>query len=291
MNVPLPQPRTDGGPGVEIAGLDIRQIGDADARFLKDLVYRDRVVVLRGDTAPAPADFIAFARRLGAPQVYPIDSYHHPEHPELYISSNISKNGKRYGVARTGYYWHTDCCFLSEPVSLTMLAMEVLPAGPRETLFIDMVEVLDALPPALRGRLEQRAAWHGPNGRYKVREADVGKPLHELLDEIGRLSPDVRHPCVIAHPATGERALYVNEGFTTRVEGLSPEDSRDLLAAVFAFTRESHRIRAHLWQPGDIVLWDNRTVVHRSGAVPSAEDYVVFRISIFDGLPFYAKSE
>lgn len=109
--------------------------------------------------------------------------------------------------------------------------------------------------------------------------------MHELIDEIARLSPDVRHPAVIAHPATGERALYVNEGFTTRIDGLASEDSRALLGELFALAHQ--RAQTHTWRPGDVVIWDNRLVLHRSGAVPQDEEYVVFRISIFDGLPFY----
>jgi (R)-3-[(carboxymethyl)amino]fatty acid dioxygenase/decarboxylase len=281
--------RADGGPGVELCGVDVRVFTATDAARLREIIYRERVVVLRDQTRLAPADYIAFSRLLGTPQIYPIDSYHHPDHPELYISSNLRFDGKRYGVARTGAYWHTDCCFLREPVSFTMLAMDLLPRSRRDTLFVDMAEVWRSLPEALASRLRGRAAFHGPNGRYKVREVDVGKPLGELIAEIAKLSPDVPHPVVIEHPVTGERALYVNEGFTTRLTGLDADESRALLDQLFAFTCSADRVRTHTWKLGDVVLWDNRLVIHRSGGVADDEDYIVFRISIFDGLPFYAQ--
>lgn len=277
--------RTD-GPGIEITGADLRQPPAELARRVQESLYAQRVVVIRNQEL-APSEYLAWSRMLGRPQVYPIDVYNHPEYPEIYVSSNLKVDGKRFGVARTGYYWHTDCSFLTEPVSFTMLYLPVQPKSRRETLFVDMTRVLRDLDPALRDKIASRWAIHGPNGRYKIREQDVGKPMHELLDEVDAAFPKVRHPCTIKHPVTGVDALYVNDGFTVGIEGLSDTEARPALKALFSRMHEPERVEAHVWRPGDVLIWDNRQVIHRSGAAPQDEEYVVLRISIFDGLPFY----
>lgn len=275
------------GSGAIVQGVDVRGLGAEALQQLRERVlYRNRFILFRGQSLSNP-EYIEFARKFGTPQVYLQDNYHHPEHPEIFVSSNISVNGRKLGVARTGYYWHTDCSFQQTPLSLTMLYPRILPQGRRETLFIDMRSVLQRMPAGLRERLEGRGAWHGGNGRYKVREEDVGRPLHELIETEAEMAPPVRHPIVIRHGVTDEPVLYVNEGFTLRIDGAAAHESTSLLADVFAFIARPEHVIPHEWQEGDILLWDNRTLLHRSGASPTHEPQMIYRIGIYDGHPFY----
>lgn len=280
-----------GGAGAAVLEMDVRELDDEALRALRDdVLYRKRLVLFRGQRL-SRLDYINFARRLGTPQVYPQDNYHHPQHPEIFVSSNISVDGEKLGVARTGYYWHTDCSFQQDPLPLTMLYPQILPQGNRETLFVDMHAVLERLPAALRRRIEGRHAWHGGNGRYKIRAVDVGRPLHEIAEEEARLAPPVRHPLVIEHGVTGEAVLYVNEGFTLRIDGESAEESAALLAELFAFTARPEHVITHSWEEGDILIWDNRTLLHRSGANPPHEPQMIYRIGLYDGRPFYVRKD
>jgi taurine dioxygenase len=274
--------------GVEIDGVALQTLSEANVRAIREeFVYRHRFVLFRNQALSA-GEYLAFAQKLGTPQVYPQDNYHHPAHPEIFISSNLAVNGRKLGVARTGYYWHTDCSFQAAPLPLTMLYPQILPSSRRETMFIDMSDVLTRLPAALRERVERRVAWHGGNGRYKIREEDVGRPLHEVLATERQIAPPVSHPVVIRHGRTGEGVLYVNEGFTMRLEGLSPEESAATLAEVFAFIARPEHVITHEWRPGDVIFWDNRSLVHRSGASPADEPQLIYRIGVYDGHPFYA---
>jgi len=275
------------GAGALVQGADVRKLGGEELRALREgVLYRRRFILFRGQSL-STTEYIDFARKFGTPQVYLQENYHHPEHPEIFISSNISVNGKKLGVARTGYYWHTDCSFQQTPLSLTMLYPQILPKGRRETLFIDMHTVLERLPPGLRRRLEGHNALHGGNGRYKVREEDVGKPLHELIEAESRIAPPARHPVIIQHAVTGEKSLYVNEGFTLGIEGYTADESRALLSDTLAFIARPEHVITHEWQEGDILVWDNRTLLHRSGASPLHEPQMIYRIGIYDGHPFY----
>ncbi|ATB37756.1 dioxygenase [Cystobacter fuscus] len=279
------------GVGALVDKVDVRRFGNEEARELREnVLYRRRFILFRGQKL-STTEYIDFARKLGTPQVYLQDNYHHPEHPEIFISSNVSINSRKMGVSRTGYYWHTDCSFQQQPLSLTMLYPRILPEGRRETLFIDMPSVLERLPMGLRQRLEGRDAWHGGNGRYKVREEDIGKPLHELIEAEARLAPPVRHPSIIQHPLTQERSLYVNEGFTQRIDGYAADESSALLADVFAFIARPEHVITHEWEEGDILVWDNRTLLHRSGASPRHEAQMIYRIGLYDGHPFYSPKD
>ena len=275
-----------GGLGVA-ARADLRTIDEAAAAEIRSAVHRHAFVVFRGQALTAP-EYIAFARKLGTIEAYLQENYHHPDHPEIFVSSNEVRDGKKFGVAKTGNYWHTDQQFLPRPLPFTLLYPQKLPDAKRETLFVDMGRVLDALPVALRERVEPLQGVHEGKWRYKVREADVGRSLAEIVADIDRLAPAVRHPAVFAHPATGRRVLYVSPGFTTGLAGLPHEDAQQTLAGLFDFATRPEHVVAHEWQAGDLAVWDNRQLLHRSGAVPEGQVSTHYRIGVHDGLPFYA---
>jgi taurine dioxygenase len=92
---------------------------------------------------------------------------------------------------------------------------------------------------------------------------------------------------VIAHPVTGKRALYVSSGFTAGLEGLSAETNREIMSQLFTFIERPQHVHVHRWQDGDILLWDNRNLLHRASDTPPGEQSCSYRIGIYDGLPFY----
>jgi taurine dioxygenase len=231
--------------------------------------------------------YIAFARRLGTPQIYFQDNYHHPGHPEIFVSSNVLENGKKVGVAGTGRYWHTDCAFQREPLSWTMLYPQILPQSVRETYYIDMCQVYQNLPAELKQQVDDARMLHEAKWRYKVQACDIDRAIIDILKDFEKKAPSVTHPAVIVHPVTYQRALYISEGFTTQVVGINPELSQQLLSALLAFVQRDEHIYTHTWQAGDILLWDNRVLLHKAGGCPEGESSVSHRIGVYDGLPFY----
>ncbi len=277
-----------GGIGAEVRGLDLNALAtDApEIRVLRDLIYRNKLLTIRNQ-ALSMQEYIDFARKIGRPQVYFQPQYHHPDHPEIFVSSNMLENGKKVGVAGTGRYWHTDCQFEKQPLSLTSIQPVVFPKTVRGTHYIDMSRVYAELPAHLRRYVDGATCVHEGKLRYKVQASDIDKSLIEILDRIHHEVPPVEHPAVIEHPVTGVKILYMSSGFTTKIKGLSYEENERVIGEVFAFAEQPHFIHTHVWDEGDIILWDNRYLNHRSSDLPKGEHSKSYRIGIYDAHAFY----
>ena len=272
--------------GAEIRGVDLRTIGAEQARLIKAAVHEHALVRFKDQKMTVP-EYVQFGNKLGTHMPYPDPRYHHPEFAEVFVSSNVK--GRTMGMGRSGYFWHTDLSFKPKPQPLTVLYPQLLPQAKRETLFVNMANVYARLPEQLRSRLEGRTAKHDPVLRYKVGLADVeaNLDLGELIARGRAAFPAPTHPCVITHPVTKKKILYMNEGFTTSVDGYSYEDSQALLAEVFPFIERPEHVQAHSWALGDIIIWDNRMLIHRAGFMAPGDFQTIFRLNIDDGVPFY----
>lgn len=288
----VPRPGADGTPagrlGFPIEGLNVAELDAAGAARLRAAVYANKLVVLRG-LELSDVEYIALARKLGEPQIYFQPNYHHPDHPEIFVSANVPIEGRKVGVAGTGRYWHSDYQFFDEPLPFTMVAPRLIPAGNRGTCFVDMEAVYANLPAELAHFVEGTRAIHEAKWRYKIQASDIDKSITEVLEEFGRITPAVTHPTVITHPVTGRRSLYVSRGFTVGIEGLTHEENRAALEALFAFVERPEHVHLQAWAHGDILLWDNRQVIHMSSGALHGSPSISYRIGVYDGLPFYAE--
>ena len=276
--------------GVQILDINVASASRREIEKIKQLLYNYKLVIFREQNIN-DAQYLEFAQKIGTPQVYPQDNYHHPEHPEIFVSSNVLKDGKKFGVRGTGRYWHTDCAFLEEPLPFTMLYPQILPKSIRETYYIDMQQVYQKLPAHLKSYVDGKYLIHEGKWRYKVQEWDIDKAMIDILRDIEERFPAVRHPAIVTHPVTGAKILYANSGFTTGIEGLDYETNQKVLQELFAFIERKEHIHTHVWQEGDLILWENRTLNHMASTVPPGEKSVSYRIGIYDGLPFYVSSE
>jgi taurine dioxygenase len=275
--------------GAEVVDIDITLVDAVEVEIIKQLVYEHKLVVFRGQN-PNEEQYLEFAQKIGVPQIYPQENYHHPDYPEIFVSSSIPKDGIKFGVSGTGRYWHTDCAFLDQPLPLTMLYPQVLPNSIRETYYIDMQQVYKKLPANLRSYIDGKYLIHEGKWRYKVQEWDIDKSITELLDDFEKKFPPAKHPAVITHPVTHAKILYMSQGFTTRIKGLDYEKNQEVLRELLSFIQRDDHIHTHLWQDGDILLWDNRTLNHMASTVPKGEKSISYRIGIYDSLPFYLPS-
>jgi taurine dioxygenase len=272
--------------GAQIHGVDCGAVTDGQARDILAAVHHHALVRLKGQNLTVH-QYVEFGEKLGTIMPYPDERYRHPEHPGVFVSSNVK--GRTMGMARSGYFWHTDLSFKPRPQPLTMLYPQRLPPVKRETLFIHMANVYDALPAALRSIVDGRTAKHDPAMRYKVGQADVDANLDvgEILERGRRMFPAPTHPLVITHPATRRRILYMNSGFTTSIDGLPHEDSQAALEELFAFIERPEHVQPHAWELGDIIVWDNRMLIHKAGYMAPGDFQTIFRLGIDDLVPFY----
>jgi taurine dioxygenase len=275
--------------GCGIHGIDANTATSAELSAIKDLLYKNRLVVLK-DQAVTEQQYCDFATRFGFPVPYLQENYHHPEYPLIFVSSNVKKDGKSIGVARTGGYWHSDTSFEKEPKVITMLMPKVLPVNhARSTKFVDMAEVYAALPQATKDKLAGAVFLHSGRYRYKVRPENAGYDIFEILQAIDAFAPPVRHPAVIKHPYTGEDVLYANSGFTIGIADRSLDESASLLKEIFALAESDRFVREVRWSMGDIIIWDNRFLSHTSGRNSGPEEETMMhRITLQDGFPLCA---
>lgn len=276
----------DEGPGVAIEGLDARSLTPDVADALKALIYEHKFIVLR-DTQLDTVEYIKFAKHFGTIEPYHQANYHHPDHPEIFVSSNVSVDGKKVGVAKTGQFWHTDYSFMPEPLSFTFVYPQIIPPGKRGTMFIDMGRVLRELPAELAELVKDRRAFHDATHYYKIRPEDIDAAIIDLVKKFRAMSPGQWHPLVTKHPVTAEETLYFSGGFTTSIEGLSIAENHAALRRLAEFTQAERFIRTHWVQPGDLMMWDNRGLIHHAAHPTQGGASCNYRISLYDGLPFY----
>lgn len=279
-----PQP----GMGVIAEGFDPGS--DVDVRRLKQAVYRHRIVIVKEQHLDS-AELLEFGRRLGTPQLYYEPIYHHPDVPEVFVSSNIATAGRRLGVPKTGQFWHSDYQFMPRPFDLTIISPRRVPSERRGTLFIDLAAAYRQLEPELARAASETVAIHTPRRKFKIRPGDVYRPIGDLLAEIDTRTPPVRRPTVIRHPHTGEQVLYVSEGATETIEDSDGHQKSDMLEQLLSTTgqldpdAEHPAIHLQRFDVGDLLIWDNIALAHRSLHNPTEEPAESWRVTLYDDEP------
>lgn len=182
---------------------------------------------------------------------------------ELYDASNLDQNGEllsadspRRKYNRGNELFHTDSSFNDLPTKWSLLLAHVLPPTRGDTEFTDLRAVYAELPPATQARLEGLVAEH-----YLWHSRELGG-FAAVTEEMKRLMPPVRHP-VVRTAADGRRTLYIG-AHASHVVGWPVEEGRALLQELLTCAAEPRNVYAHKWCDGDLVIWDNRCVLHRA---------------------------
>jgi taurine dioxygenase len=255
----------------QIAGSFAGEVLGADLEREEDFAavhgaFLDHGVIVVRDQPLSPEAQIAFSGRFGPlmgrrPSMS--DKALMPGHPEIVILSNRKKNGDYVGLSDAGRYWHSDLCFEENPNLGTILhAVEVPPEG-GDTLFADLERAYATLPDAMKRRIEGKRAAHTFAKHYHEVMAQGSKRKPLTPEQVAALKVTL-HPIVRTHPDTGRKALFVNPGHTTCVEGMDETESRDLLDALYAHSVKPDNVYRHEWRVGDTVAWDNRRIMHQA---------------------------
>ncbi|RDI63393.1 TauD/TfdA dioxygenase family protein [Nocardia pseudobrasiliensis] len=277
--------RTSPQAGMGVVVEDFDPGADEDVQLLKKTIYRHKIVVLKNQRHDA-AGFLALGRRLGTPQAYYEPVYHHPDVPEVFVSATAEPDGRQIGVPKTGRFWHSDYQFMPRPFDITLTYPRVVPTTNRGTLFIDLAAAYERLDPALRAAIADTSAVHTVRRCFKIRPEDVYRPVGEILDEIDARTPPVRRPTVLTHPHTGESIAYVSQGFTETVLDADGGDRRDLLSELLGatgqFELDDPAVHLQRFDVGDLLLWDNLSLVHRAVHSDRSEPAVSWRVTVLD---------
>ena len=281
------EPQTSGKFGVTVEGFHADTASEADIAELKKTVYSNKIAVLKNQDLDARG-FLALGRRLGTAETYYEPIYQHPEVPEIFVSSNVEQDGKQIGVPKTGKFWHSDYQFMPRPFDITLIYPQVVPTRNRGTYFIDMGAAYQRLSEELKVAVKDTVALATVRRYFKIRPTDVYRPISEIIDEVDTRTPPVSRPTAHEHPHTGETVLYISEGFTTSIKDSDnreqPELLRELLAAVGQLDTSYEHDNIHLqtFEKGDLLVWDNRSLVHRALHTATPEPAVSYRVTVYD---------
>ncbi|MHA4868159.1 TauD/TfdA dioxygenase family protein [Duganella sp. PWIR1] len=271
--------------GAEVLGLDLnRPLSQRDFQRIHEAHLDHHLLVFR-DQRITPQQQVDFSRRFGPLQIHVLRNFQLPAHPEVLIISNIIENGQPLGLGDAGHFWHSDLSYKETPSLGSMLHAQELPFEGGDTLFANMHLAWDTLPAALRHAVQGARAEHSYLAQYE--ELRRRSPFRPALTQaqIDEVKPVV-HPVVRTHPETGRKALFVSEHFTTRIVGLPEDESRTLLAELFAHSVKPEHVYRHRWAPHDLVFWDNRSLMHLAGGTPDHLRRKLYRTTIEGDVPF-----
>lgn len=251
--------------GAEVLGLDLSKPLSAGEFDTIHAAWLKHLLLVFPDQHLSEEQQIAFSRRLGNLEVHVNASALHPEHPEVYILSNIIEAGKSVGKGVTPY-WHSDLSYREVPAKASLLYGREIPEIGGDTLFTNMYLAYEALPRDVKKRLKGKNAVHNISDfeqRYARLSGDTetAKRTIDAAPKIRSL-PNVVHPVVIVHPETHRLALYVNEGFTIQILDMPQKESDDLLAFLFAHCIQEQFTYRKKWRRWDLSMWDNRCLNH-----------------------------
>lgn len=264
------------GIGAEIIGVDLsRELDDTLFAGIRDAWHRHLVILFR-DQKLTEDDQVRFAERFGPPARIHTKQFV-TSHPAVMLISNIREDGKLIGALPDGeMQFHTDQCHQEKPAMASLLYAIEIPSKGGDTLFANGYLAYETLPEAVKQRIE---------GRMALNAYDYDSAATKRGGDVGKDAPSYVHPVVRTHPATGRKALYVNRLMTRRIEGLPLEESDELLNLLFDHQENPDFIYAHVWRPGDLLMWDNRCALHARSDFSPAERRLLRRVTILGEKP------
>jgi taurine dioxygenase len=263
-----------------VRGIDLAAAIDPKTRARLNEVFVDRsVLVIRGQTL-TPEQMLDAVRLFG--DVFPQHNtrFALPDCPEIHYISNQDKfpDGRRY---IPGEGWHTDHSNDVRPPKATVLHAVTLPSTGGDTQFANMAAAYDALSETVRERLRALIAIHVYQSSHSARQLMA---LSSAAQE--RVPNAVLHPMIRTHPDSGRRSIYINP---IRIEGILGLDHKEALPLLDELLEHATAPRfqyRHKWQSGDVVMWDNRCLLHQAnGDYDMNEVRYLYRVMLKGSVP------
>jgi len=247
--------------GARVTGANLAApLADADFAAVLRALGKHGVLCFPGQPIDAAA-LKAFSSRFGQLQVVHGIPYFEPGMPEVSILSNVIENGRQIGVPDAGQDWHTDMTYNATVGFVNVLVAHQVPMRDGQALgateFTNTQAAYDDLPADLKARLADATASHDLNVFWEHMRKDKGSKRPPLTPEQRRERPPVHHPVFLTHPITGRRVIYVNPGFTERIDGMAEEESAATLKMLFDHVLSPRYRHVHSWAVGDVLLWDH----------------------------------
>ncbi|MFT5449626.1 MAG: taurine dioxygenase [Gammaproteobacteria bacterium] len=245
--------------GVEVSGLDLRR---ADARTMAKLyrLFVENSVICFRDQDLEAQEFLDIAGSFGEPIVQIYGQFNLPNFPQIGVLTSEDGDAAGKGERKIrGTSWHTDASYFERPPKATMLHALVVPPDGGDTDFLSMAAAYEALPEETRLRLDPLVAIHNYESSRSPR-----KLIKRSADQIERFPENMGHPLIRTNPDTARKSIYLNPIRVECIDGMQRGESDALLDEVIAHCLQPEFQYSHKWSAGDIVVWDNRSVLHQA---------------------------
>jgi taurine dioxygenase len=268
--------------GAEISGVELA--GDIDEKVFRAIyqAFLRYQVLLFGPQDLPPGRQVAFGRQFGEVQIHVMNQYHADGYPELYRLSNLDEHGQPSGKHpdKGTLAWHTDGSWRRVTGQATIIYGEVVPESGGETHFCDMYGAYERLDPAWKTRIAHLRAVHNLDFSRTRRHGE------DPMTEAQRLeTPPVDHPIVRTHSETGRRCLYLGD-HAEYIVGMPYTEGRALIEALNELAVHPELTYEHHWKPGELIVWDNRCLMHRATPYdPFTQRRVVRRCTVLGEIP------
>lgn len=265
--------------GAIVTGIDLTQEFNADdLHVIEQGLLKHQILFFR-DQAITPQQQCKFAAHFGSLHIHPI----YPVLPEL---PEIMVIDTHEGFLPDNDNWHTDVTFIQTPPAAGLLAAKQLPSSGGDTLWANTIAAYEGLSKPLQALLEGLTAEHSVSKSFPASRWGKDPAFKERYDRAVAKYPPVNHPVVRTHPVTGKKALFVNDGFTTRINELSDRESDHLLAFLFSHVSRPEFTLRWNWRVNDIAFWDNRITQHYAVADYLPERRIMHRATVNGDQPF-----
>jgi taurine dioxygenase len=277
-----PSPRTFGvrplspALGAEIVGVDLSAKLDDEMKRRILAAWHEHLVLLFREQDLSEEDEVRFAETFGEPA-----KIHTPQfvrnHPAVMLISNIREDGKLIGALPDGeMHFHTDQCHQERPAKASMLYSIEIPSTGGNTLFANGYKAYETLPDDIKRRID---------GRRALNAYDYDRASTKRGTELAEGVPHYVHPVVRTHADTGRKALYVNRLMTIRIEDMPAAESEEILNFLFDHQERREFVYEHVWQPRELLMWDNRCTLHARTDFSAAERRLMRRVTILGEKP------
>ena len=269
----------------DVVGVDLSlPISDALYAQIRQAWNDHLVLRFRGQKLDDP-QFLTFARLFGELDKAPVHAGKDVENPfpEITVMSNIKVNGKSIG--NLGHYeavWHSDMSYNEScPMGSLLYAIEVPPVG-GNTGFANMYRAYDTLPPELKREITGKGCRHDSS---RNSAGELRKGFKEITDP--REAPGAIHPIIRTHPETHKNSLFLGRRQSAYIIGMPLDESEDLLNRLWAHATQKAFEWYQVWQVGDLVMWDNRSAMHRRDEFDANTRRLMHRTQVKGGKPIF----
>ena len=264
-----------GSCGAELSGVDLAHLSDEDFAQIHQ-AWLDYGAVFIRDQDIELETLVAFGKRFGNLEVHPIvDGL--SDAPEI---TRVLKPAGESASFGTG--WHSDNTFFEKPSMGSVLYGKTIPPYGGDTLFANQYRAYETLSDGLKHTLDGMMAVHSASHAYTVAgtQEKYDKKTAITYTWSDSIMDEVIHPVVRTHPETGRKALFVNDMFTLRFDGMSKEDSQPLLQYLFHHCVKPDLCCRFRWSENAVALWDNRAVQHYATDDYQAFERLMYRVTI-----------